>query len=458
MGEVARASGWLGRAQRLVEKQAVQCPEAGYLLVATGTRELMGGRPDSAFDTATRAVELGLEFGDGDLVALAQNLQGRAALRAGRVAEGLALLDESMLGITNDELTPMLVGLMYCWTIDGCHRVYALDRAREWTRALSDWCLEQPELVTFTGTCTVHRSEILQLGGDWELAIEEARRVAQESATDRQPELIRGEGAYQQAEIHRLRGEFEQAEEAYRCAAQRGRDPQPGLSLLRLAQGRADAAEKALRRALTEQSDPLRRARYLPAWSEVLIERANFEDAERVCDELDQVADSVATPVARAMAMQARGSLLLARGSADAALEPLRLAFACWTTLGAPYLAARVRVLLGRACRHLGDADSAELEHSAARDTFEDLGAVPDLRNLDLKDAGATAPSARHGLTAREVEVLRLVASGKTNKAIAKQLFISDKTIDRHVSNIFTKLGVSSRSAATAFAFEHGLV
>jgi len=457
LGEAARSNGWLGRAQRLLEKQEAQCAEAGYLNIAAGTRELMSGGSNAAFVTASRAVEIGLTFGDRDLVALGQNLQGRAALGVGRVAEGLALLDESMLGITNDELTPMLVGLMYCWTIEGCHRVYALDRAREWTRALSDWCAAQPELVTFTGACTVHRSEIMQLSGDWEHAIAEARSVAERPPTDRHPELVRGEGAYQQAEIHRLRGEFDQAELAYRSAAQRGRDPQPGLSLLRLAQGRADVAENALRRVLTELSDPLRRARYLPAWVEVLIERACWEEADRACVELDEIAVGVATPVAQAMAMQARGALLLAQGHADTALEPLRGAFARWTSLGAPYLAARIRVLLARAYLHLSDADGAELERSVARETFQRLGALSDLRALGGTGT-RTAHRATLGLTAREVEVLRLVASGKTNKLIAKHLFLSEKTVDRHLSNIFTKINVSSRAAATAFAYEQRIV
>jgi DNA-binding NarL/FixJ family response regulator len=456
LGEAGRANGWLGRAQRLLERQEAPCPEAGYLEVATATRELVGGSPDAAFATAARALELGFEFGDRDLVALAQNLQGRAALRAGRVADGLALLDESMLGITNDELTPMLVGLMYCWTIDGCHRVYALDRAREWTRALSDWCATQPELVTFTGTCTVHRSEILQLGGDWEHAIEEARRVAEWPPEDRHPELVRGEAAYQQAEIHRLRGESAQAEDAYRCATQRGRDPQPGLALLRLAQGRADTAENALRRVLMELHDPLRRACYLPAWVEVLIERGRLEEAEPACAELDRVAAGVATPVAQAMAAQARGALLLAQGHADAALEPLRFAFARWSQVGAPYLAARLRVLLARACLQLGDTEGAALENSVARETFERLGALSDLQGLN--HGAAATQRARHGLTAREIEVLRLVASGKTNKVIAQQLSLSEKTVDRHMSNIFTKIGVCSRAAATAFAYEQELV
>jgi DNA-binding CsgD family transcriptional regulator len=459
LGEAARANGWFARAQRLVERQAAQGAEHGYLAIAQSTRELMSGNGDAAFDTARLAVELGLSLGDSDLVAWGQNLQGRAALCAGRVEQGLDLLDESMLAITGDALTPALVGLMYCWTIDGCQCVYALDRARQWTRALSDWCAAQPELLTFTGICSVHRSELMQLGGEWERAIQEARRLA-EQAPGEHPDGVIAEARYQQAEIHRLRGEFALAEEAYRSAAEQGRDPQPGLALLRLAQGQFDAAYRALRRVLSELTEPLVRARYLPAWVEVLIKDKRLDEAEPACRELEALSARLRTPVAEAMANQARGMLHGAAGQADAALAPLRRAFGCWVALCAPYLAARCRVLIAQACLELGDGEGAELESAAAREAFQRLGAVADLSALELlRKAPSEAPlaSAAHGLTAREIEVLRAVASGKTNKQIAKQLFLSEKTVDRHVSNIFSKIGVSTRAAATAFAFEKRL-
>lgn len=454
--EPGRAGGWMARSQRLIEQTGRECVEEGYLRLPVAQRSMGAGEWEAAREASADAARIGDRFGDRDLVAFARNLQGCALMRSGRVKEGLALIDEAMVAVTSGELTPIITGLTYCIAIANCQQVYALDRAREWTSALAGWCDAQPQLTTFTGACRVHRVEIQQLAGAWPEAIEEARRVSERPARPAEPPEATGDAFYQQAEIHRLRGDLGAAEEAYGKASQAGREPQPGLALLRLAQRRRDAAASGIRSALGAASDPLRRAKLLPAAIEILLAAGDLGEGRAASRELDAVAARFDTEVLAAMAAQGRGAVVLAEGDASGALGPLRHAFAVWQRAEAPYAAARVRVLLALACRALGDRDGAALELAAARNAFERLGAAPEVARVDsLSDE---RPARLHRLTARELEVLRLVAAGKTNKAIASQLFLSEKTVDRHVSNIFMKIGVSTRAAATAFAFKSGLV
>ncbi len=456
MAEVARGAGWMSRAQRSVERVNGDCVEHGYLMLPMVARHLGGDDLDAAHDTAARAAAIGERYGDADLITFARQFQGRALLRRGDTERGIALLDESMIAMTSRELSPLVAGLVYCTAISTCQQSLALDRAREWTSALADWCAGEPQLTPFTGACLVHRSQILQMSGDWSEAFEEAKRAC-ELVTEKDPQAL-GDACYERAELHRLRGEFASAEEAYRHASQVGREPQPGMALLRLAQGRRDDAVSAIRRVLATTSSAWRRPRFLPACVEILLATGQLDEARAASGELDQLAQRFDTEILDALAAQARGAVLLAGGDAGAAVEPLRRAFQRWQTVGAPYIAARLRVLLGRACEALGDRDGAELERQAARQVFEALGAAPDLAALGAGATGAGETANTHGLSPRELEVLRLVAQGKTNKAIAAELFVSERTIDRHVSNIFTKLDVSTRAAATAFAYEHDLV
>jgi DNA-binding CsgD family transcriptional regulator len=455
-GELGRATGWLGRAQRLVEREGRDCVERGYLLFPDMFQQEATGDHEAAAATAAAAAEVGERFGDADLFALSTQSRGILLIRLGRVAEGLGLLDEAMVAVTAGELSPIVSGLVYCGVIRGCQDAYELRRAREWTAALTRWCEEQSDMVAFTGLCLVHRAEILQLQGSWADALAEAKRAAERCAQTLNP-VANAEALYRQGEIHRLHGDVAAAEEAYRGASRLGWEPQPGLALLRLAEGNVGAADAAIRRVLAETIDRTKRMGLLPSFIEILLAVGDAQAAREACRELAQLAEDYGSDLPVALVAQARGAVDLADGDAPAALVALRNAWHTWQDLGAPYEAARVRVLLGIACRALGDEEAAALELEAARGVFERLGAVPDLARLESASLQAEAPDT-HGLTPRELEVLRLVAAGQTNRGIAAELVLSERTIERHVSNILAKLRVSSRAAATAYAYEHQLV
>jgi DNA-binding NarL/FixJ family response regulator len=405
------------------------------------------------YSSFAEAGEIAERCADLDAAMFARLCRGYALILEGRVAEGMALLDEVMVSVTADEVAPTLAGIAYCQVIALCQAVFDLRRAREWTEALTRWCDAQPEIVPFRGNCLVHRCEILQLQGAWTDARDFARQACEWLAGPPDWDSL-GSAHYQLAEIQRLRGELAEAEESYRRASLAGRDPEPGMSLLRLAQGRVDLALPAIRRALDEAEDPIARSRLLPACVEVMLEAGGVETARAAADELAGIGAQFDAPYLVALAADAAGAVLLAEGDPRAALTKLRTAQRLWRDLAAPHQAARVRVLIGTACRELGDGASAELEFEAARGVLEELGAATDLERL-ARLLGSPSPG---GLSRRESEVLTLVAAGKTNRAIATELFISEKTVARHVSNIFTKLGLSSRAEATAYAFKHGLV
>jgi DNA-binding CsgD family transcriptional regulator len=453
-GELAQAGGWRARASRLLEDEPEDCAERGYLLLFTAYQQLDAGTPAEGAAVAARAAGIGRRAGEADLVALALFIQGAALVADGQVGQGLALLDEAMVAVVAGELSPRVTGTVYCGTIEVCHEVAELRRAHEWTEALTAWCDKQPEMVTFTGQCLIHRAEILRLRGALPEALEEARRAGARLA-EADDEWATGAACYQQAEAQRVLGDFAAAEDAYQQANRWGLEPQPGLALLRLAQGRTKAATAAIRRVLGETADRRRRARLLPAAVEILLEAGDVQAASQAAGELDEIAAANDTPALRASAGHARGAVLLATGDADAAVPVLRGAWQAWRELAAPYEAARLRLLLGLACRAVGDEEAATMELGAARTVFDQLGAVPDLARLDRLDRPGHVAA---GLTARELEVLRLLATGKTNHAIATDLSLADKTVHRHVSNIFTKLGVASRAAATAYAYQHRLV
>jgi ATP/maltotriose-dependent transcriptional regulator MalT len=452
-GHVERGGGWLARAQRLLDERRSDCVEQGYLMFAVGMAAIFKGEVVAAHEAFEQAAATGDRFRDADLLTLARHGQGRALIRMGRGAEGMALLDEVMVAVTSGGVSSIVAGDVYCSVIQACQESFDLRRAQAWTAALTQWCAAQPDLVPYRGQCLLHRAELMQLHGAWADAKDEVER-ASERLAQRPGKSAEGTAWYQRGELHRLCGEFADAEDGYRRASRLGREPQPGMALLRLAQGDVEAARATIRRALEETEAIVPRSRLLPGFVEIMLAAGDLAAARAAADELASIAEELDAPLLRALGMHADGAVLLAAGEGQAALAALRRAWAAWQELEAPHEAARARALIGLACRSLGDEDSAAMELDAARWAFEQLGAAADVGRVDALTTARTAG----GLTAREIEVLRLVATGKTNRAIAEDLVLSEKTVARHVSNIFAKLRVSSRSAATAYAYEHSLV
>lgn len=453
LGESARSSGWFARAQRLVQQLGEPCPAEGLLLVPAALNALYGGDAQLAEQTFRRVADFGERFHDPDLTALSQLGLGQAQIMLENTEEGLALLDEAMVAVTAGEISPFPSGIIYCAVIEGCHLALDLHRAQEWTAALDRWCEAQPDMVPFSGQCQMHRAELYCLHGAWADALVAARK-AEERFRSGDRNAVYG-AFYAQGEVARLRGDLDAAEDAYRQANQSGFDPQPGLALLRLAQRKVSTAQSFIRRSI-EDANPSTRRRLLPALVEIELAAGDVGAARTAATELDKLAEVGSMPMAQAMSHQAAGAVLLEEGDARAALTRLRRAWRIWLELDAPYEAARCRGLAGRACRKLGDEDTALMEFDAARSVFLELGAALAVVEVDaLSRQNAEAPSP---LTSRELEVLRLVAAGKSNRVIAAELYLSEKTVARHVSNIFTKLDLSSRSAATAFAYQNQLI
>jgi DNA-binding CsgD family transcriptional regulator len=392
-GDAVQASGWFGRAERLLETADQDCVERGYLLIPLWLKQMASGDHAAGNTTAAEAAEIGERFGDADLMWLASDDQGRALVNQGRVEEGLRLVDGVLVAALAGELSPLITGIVYCNTIAFCQDAYAyeLRHAREWTEALTRWCERQPEMVAHNGLCLVHRAEIMQLQGAWDDALAEATRAAERFTQGVLNQLACGTAHYREGELRRLRGDFGAAEAAYREASRCGVEPQPGLALPRVAQDRVDTAAAWIRRAVGETTRPLKRVALLPAYVEIML-----AVGER----------------GRSSAWRARLSATSTRPGSSG--RPPRLSSRSW-------------------------------------------GAGSDLAHVESHLSGR-APVDAHGLTARELEVLRLVAAGSSNREIAAELVISEHTVARHLQNIFAKLGVSSRTAATAFAFERDLL
>ncbi|HEU4808371.1 MAG TPA: LuxR C-terminal-related transcriptional regulator [Homoserinimonas sp.] len=450
-GDGARASGWLARAKRVLQANPEPCSVDGFLLIPAALGALYGGEAEGAARLFDEAFAAGERFHEPDLVALAQLGQGQAKIALGELSEGLSLFDEVMVAVTAGEVSPIPAGIIYCAVIGNCHLAFDLHRAQEWTMALDHWRAARPDMVMFSGQCEAHRAELYLLHGAWSDALEAARAA---QARYRRGDRNAVYGAwYQQAEVQRLRGELDAAEESYRQASQGGYEPEPGLALLRLAQGKIKLAQAMIRRS-GDTVDPATRRRLLPGLVEIELAAGDIAAARLAADELAAIASIAAMPMMQAMADQCEGAVLLEEGDARGALSKARRAWRLWQELDAPYEAARCRVLAALACRALGDEDSALMELETARAVFVELGAAPALAETYASPlAEVTGP-----LTPRELEVLRLVAAGKTNRVVAAELYISEKTVARHLSNMFTKLGLSSRAAATAYAYEHGMV
>jgi DNA-binding CsgD family transcriptional regulator len=460
-GKMARSTGWLARSQRLLKDRDAACAEQGYGLVVTGLLAMGKGDTQGAAALFDQALALAERFADPDLLALGLLSKGQSLILSNSIADGVARLDEAMVAATEGEVSPVLAGIIYCAVILTCQGIFDLPRAREWTAHLDAWCASQPDLVPYRGQCLVHRSEILQSTGDWSGALSEVMK-AHDHLADKSDAVV-GRACYQQAELHRLRGEFAQASEIYREAGRNGCEPQPGLSLLLLAEGKLDAAAAAIRGVADCPAGPqgvgagLSRPKLLAPYVEILIATGDLGTARAAAEELTRIATASGAQLLLATSAHASGAVLFAEGKMKAALALLREAWTAWQQLDMPYEAARVRVLIGQVCQRLGDNQTYRMHFNAAGSVFRQLGAAPDLAHLERVRASRTADPIS-ALTDREQEVLSLVAGGETNRQIAAALGISEHTVARHLSNIFDKLGVTSRTAASAFAHKHKLV
>jgi ATP/maltotriose-dependent transcriptional regulator MalT len=452
-GESAVGGGWVARAQRLLESETEDVVERGYLLAHEFFQHLGRGDFARAAETAARVVETGRRFNEHDLIAQGLMMQGRIMIYAGRVPEGLALLDEAMIGLAAGEVSPIIAGMAYCSLIEACQELSDFSRAASWTSALTRWCDTQPGLVPYTGQCALHRGQIMRLRGAYDEALTEFaqahRRYVKEGTV-----APAGMALTEQGDVLRIRGKLDEAEAAYRQAAELGHEPQPGLALSWLARGRTAAAITAIHRLLAEAHDPVHRSWMLPAAVEVLVSARLLDEARQHSDELTGIASAFGNSALQAMAAYAAANVELASGEPEDALSHARESCRLWSGVGAPYETARARVLVARALRELGDEDSATTEFAAARRAFAEVGAAPAATEVD-RLLGRVRPA---GLTERELEVLKLVAEGRSNPDIARALVLSHKTVERHLSNIFTKLNVPSRTAAAAYAHEHGLM
>jgi len=450
-GEPALFSGWAARAEALLDETGTDCAEAGWVAFVRMFGHLGRGEIPEASAQADIATDAGRRHRDPDLVAMGLTGQGRLRLYTDRVTEGLACLDEAMVRVIAGECTPVIAGHVYCTAIEGCQEISDFGRVAEWTSALERWCSAQPGLLLFTGQCALHRAQLLRVHGDWAAALSELGLAAQRYVEAGSPDAI-GLTARESGDVLRLRGDLDEADAAYQRAADHGCDPQPGLALLWLARGQGDAALAAVERLLEEAAGAVARCSVLPAAVDVLVSTGHVDRARTAAEELASLACS---ELHTAMAAECSGAVELAADDPAGALPFLRKAGQAWARASAPYDAARTGVLRGRALARLGDVDASRRELEAARDCFRRLGARPAADFVSALLAPASSPA---GLTPREVEVLRLVATGRTNPQIAAGLVLSEKTVARHLSNIFTKLEVGSRTAAAAYAYEHGLM
>jgi DNA-binding CsgD family transcriptional regulator len=455
-GEKAQSSGWFARANRIIENSVEDCAENGLLLIPMALQHMHSGQAEKAYNLFDKAVQMGIRFSNPDLTTLGQLGCGQVLIFSKKIDRGTKLFDEAMVAVISDETSPLVSGLVYCAVIETCQKIFDLNRAREWTNALSRWCIEHKELIPYRGQCLVRRAEIMQLNGDWPEAIKQLKQAC--TLLTRPPaETAAGLAYYQYGEMLRFQGDYDHALELYAQASKWGFNPQPGLASLRFAQGKKDVALAALKQIEKEKKDPATRSTFLPAYALIMVESNELELAQKAADELEAIAMTFKAPLLGARAAQITGHVYMVKGDYDSALNHLKSALDTFQDLDDLYDMARTRMLLGQVYQKLGDKDSAMLESENARQAFSQLGALPDLKQMDalLPPQKQTLPFM---LSKRESEVLQLLAKGHTNKKIASDLFLSERTIDRHVSNIFSKLGVSSRAAATAQAYKHKLL
>jgi len=447
----AVASGWLQRARRALEDDT-GCVEHGALLLREAEIAHGAGRLDEASDLTGRALELGRRLRAPNLEAEALQTLGRVLIDGGEIERGLAHMDEAMLLAVEGRLGPYSAGKVYCSLIGACEDLGDLRRAAEWTEATTEWSKQHPFAI-FPGICRLHHAVVLDRRGDMANAERELDRACDELLGSH---LANAAAAFAEVgDIRRRLGDLDRAEDAFGRAEELSGRVCAGTALLRLAQGRVGDAARIITGCMVEQSpNPLARARVQPAAIQIAVASGDLAAARETLQDLEATATTFGTPMLHALAALARGRVLLAEHDVEGATASLRDALGRWQELEVPYEIATTRTILGLALREAGDETGAHDSFEAARAQFALIGARLDAAADAGEAAGVRLPA---GLTAREAEVLALIAAGLPNKEIATTLHLSVKTVSRHLSNIFTKIGVSSRSAATAFAFEHDL-
>jgi len=454
-GARAPASGWLVRAERILDEAQLDSVVRGYLLTPVAVQRIVTGDPAGADAAFTEAADIARRFGDRGLASLACHGRGRALIRLGNIPQGVALLDEAMAGVIAGDVTQVVAGDIYCSVLEACQEIFDVRRAYEWTTSFAQWCAAQPDLVRYRGECLLYRAEVMQLRGQWSDAMRDARDASGLLTSTRHP--MAGMAFYRLGEIHRLKGEFDNAETAYARANEHGRSPQPGLSLLRHAQGRIDDAASSIRAVLGETRARTRRVNALIAAVDILLAAGDLEHARSAASELSEMARVIGAQILCAASAHADGAILLANDDLAGSSAALRHAHEMWRELGMEYEEAHTRLLMANICTRLGDPDGCRLHLHGARQLFKQLNAASCLARI-ADQTGAAALRRIGALSNREVEVLRLLAAGKTNRETAEALFISERTVARHVSNIFDKLGVSTRAGATAWAYQRNLI
>ncbi|MFE3457362.1 LuxR C-terminal-related transcriptional regulator [Nocardiopsis aegyptia] len=445
------AAGWLRCARSRLDG-VPECAVHGYLAFADAESAFHRSDLAAVWESAGRMVALGHRHGDPDLAAMGTVVRGRSRIAEGLLDEGLGLFDEAMCAVLAEETTPLFTGWIHCLVVAECFALGDLDRAEEWTGAAMAWCASLEPDAPYRGMCRIKRVELSALRGELDEAERECRRACDELLAY-QPSSA-AEGYTVLGEILRRRGAAADAERAFARARDLGGDGQPGLALVRLTLGDADtAADMLAGRSPVSALDPAGRVRHLDALAEVAHARGDLPGLKYAAAGLAEAARS---DLEGAAADASTARLRLMEGRPEQALASARRACRTLAALGLPWEAARARMLVGSARAETGDVPGARVDWARARAEFAEVGARADAERA----AGFLGPSTPlpHGLTAREAEVLRLVATGGTNRSIADALHISEHTVARHLNNIFAKLGVSSRAAATAVAFQSHLV
>jgi DNA-binding NarL/FixJ family response regulator len=444
-GDVNIAQGWMNRARRLLDG-APEGATHGYLAYLDALAALMSRDAQALPHRVQTLREMCGRIDSPAVAALCNVAEALAAIGEARMADAYGLIDEAMLPVLADQVPIDWAGDIYCVVLNQCHRLADLPRMRAWTQSMERWCNDFAASANYGGVCDVHRLQVLAATDDYRLL--EARLAGASHALEEVNSWAAGAGYYELGEVRRLRGDADGAFAAFARARELGIEPQPGEALLRCGMGDTETAWTELRVALAGE-DRLGRMRLLSGAVDVALARGSVDEAERYCAELESGAEAFGTPGFRAWAAHARGAILVQQDRHAEALESLEAALREYRTQQSRYETARVYEWMAVAHRGLGDEELAAADMATAENIYAQLGVEP------AQVCGSRTPG---GLSRREIEILTHIASGATNKQVAEQICISEKTVGRHLANIYTKLGVSTRTAAVTWAYANNVI